>query len=75
MRQIHHNLLLRENLSRVIVKVTQVRGTAPVLIPQSRAYRAGIEMRSSLFNYKKKTKPKTTSIVAHPYNGGLRYFT
>ena len=59
----------------MIVKVTHVGGTVPALITQSKTYRAGIEMRSSLFDYKKKTKPKTTSIVALPYNGGLRYFT
>ena len=61
----------------MIVKVTHVGGTALALITQSRTYRAGIEMRSSLFDYKKKnkTKPKTTSIIALPYNGGLRYFT
>ena len=60
----------------MIVKVTHVGGTAPALITQSKTYRAGIEMRSSLFDYKKtKTKPKTTSIVALPYNGGLQYFT
>ena len=41
-------------MSRGIVKVAHVGGATPALITQSRTFRAGIEMRSSLFYYKKK---------------------
>ena len=71
-RQIHYNLLLRKKLSRGIVKVAHVGGATPALITQSRTYSAEIEMRSSLFDCrKKKTKTKASSIFAHPHNGGL----
>ena len=69
-RQVHYNLLLRKKLSREVVKVTHVRAIALALITPSRTNRAGIEMRSSLFDCKKcliaeknktnkKTKTKT----------------
>ena len=52
-RQVHYNLLLRKKLSREVVKVTHVRTIALALITPSRTNRAGIEMRSSLFDCKK----------------------
>ena len=52
-RQVHYNLLLRKKLSREVVKVTHVRAIALALITPSRTNRAGIEMRSSLFDCKK----------------------
>ena len=52
-RQVHYNLLLRKKLSREVVKVTHVRAIALALITPSRTNRAGIEMRSSLFDCNK----------------------
>ena len=53
-----YNLLLRENFSREVDKVTHVGAIALALITPSRTYRVGIEMPSSLFDCRKKNKAK-----------------
>ena len=64
-RQIHYNLLLRKKLSRGIVKVAHVGGTTPALITQSRTYSAEIEMRSSLFDCRKKKQKQKQVLFLH----------
>ena len=59
-------------MSRGIVKVAHVGGATPALITQSRTFRAGIEMRSSLFYYKKKqNKTKIKPLLLHTLTMGV----